>query len=132
MDDKPNVEKFDIECPENDPVVFSGGNVIPVNAKQVTAQTLLTRIKQIFNAPYKGTNKARQGLSMSDAAILALSEAAAEGDQPAFEKLTNRIMGKPLQQVANLNVSGTLEDFLTALAHEDGYVPKQEIDPLGD
>jgi len=81
--------------------------------------------------PYMGKDADKIGMTLIEAALFAAAKKAADGDTDALEKVLNRIMGKPLQQVANLNMTGTLKEFLDGIARTDG-TPETSVDPLGD
>lgn len=49
-------------------------------------------------------------------------DAAARGDGQALEKIEDRLMGKPKQQVESVQISATLEDFLARVAEQEGLV----------
>lgn len=50
-------------------------------------------------------------------------DAAARGDFQALDKIEDRILGKPKQQVEAVQISATLEDFLEKVAQKEGLAP---------
>jgi hypothetical protein len=71
------------------------------------------------------------GRTLIEAALFAAAKKAADGDTDALTKLLDRICGKPLQQVANLNANITLKEFLDGIARTDGN-PEVVVDPFSD
>ncbi len=123
------VDENTIFYPKDSAVAISGGNIVPINPDaKLSAQDVVERIKELVCTTYKGEDVRKHGMTLLDAAILSAGERAADGDLVALEKILNRILGKPIQQVATLQVSGTLGDFLSGL-HKD---IEQGVDPLGE
>ena len=58
-------------------------------------------------------------------------DAAARGDGQALEKIEDRLMGKPKQQVESVQISATLEDFLARVAEQEGLASNVSPNPLG-
>ena len=115
-----------IEYPLEGGVALVEGKVIPIGAKQITPGEILGQLKDIVSYPYMGRDVDKIGMTLIEAALYAAAKKAADGDTDALEKLLNRLMGKPVQQVANLNMTTTLKEFLDGLSRAD------EVDPLAD
>ena len=115
-----------IEYPAEGNVALVDGQVVPIGTRQITPAEILDQLKSVVTLPYMGTDADKIGMSLIEAALFAAAKKAADGDTDALTKLLDRIMGKPLQQVANLNMTTTLKDFLDGISRAD------EIDPLGD
>jgi hypothetical protein len=49
-------------------------------------------------------------------------DAAARGDLQALNQVEDRILGRPKQQVESVQISATLEDFLSRVAEQEGMV----------
>lgn len=117
--------------------VVNGKLVIPVGRRQVSAMDIVEALKDALSTAYTGKDPAKRGLTKGEAALLSIAENAQDGDAGAFEFLLNRLMGKPVQQVNQMNVSASLKEFLEGLSVEterctvDPLGPA-EIDPLGD
>ncbi|MDP3013168.1 MAG: hypothetical protein Q8M92_02915 [Candidatus Subteraquimicrobiales bacterium] len=104
------------------------GQVVPIGTRQITPAEILDQLKDVLRLPYMGTDADKLGMTLIEAALFAAAKKAADGDTDAMEKLLNRVLGKPLQQVANLNMTTTLKDFLDGIARAETV----DIDPLGD
>jgi len=117
--------------------VVDGRFVIPVGRRQVSAMDIVEALKDALSTAYTGKDPNKRGLSKGEAALLAVAEKAQDGDESAFEFLLNRLMGKPIQQVNQMNVSASLKEFLDGLSVEtervcvDPLAPA-ETDPLGE
>jgi len=98
--------------------------LVPVGPKQLTPGEIVGTLKDIVSGPYEGPNAAKIGMTKLEAAIYSLAEAAADGDHDALERILNRLMGKPVQQV--VQATGSLSEFLDMLAKNE---PAQGADP---
>jgi len=108
-----------IEYPEGSNVAIAGGKVMPVGKPPITPSEVLSQLKDVFRMPYMGKDLDKVGMSLIEAALYSAMKAAADGDTDALEKMLNRIMGRPLQSVQNLNVNGTLKELLDGIARSD-------------
>jgi len=135
-----SAREADIIYPEGTNIAISNGNVMPMNPKQVSPSSILNALKKAITQPYEGDIVELQGKSCLEAAAMMASTKAAEGDLVAFEKILNRIMGKPVQQVASLQMTTTLQDVLNNIIKEEGgqtedndsVNDQEEVDPFGD
>lgn len=125
------VENDVIEYPADAPIAVFDGKVVPVGAAQITPAEIVEQLKSVMGLPYLGRDVDKIGMTLLEAALFAAMKKAAEGDTDALEKMLNRFMGKPLQQVANLNMTTTLKDFLDGIARTDTPAAGG-VDPLGD
>lgn len=66
------------------------------------------------------------GLSYGQVAIKKQITMAAQGNSEAFERVLDRIIGKPMQVNQNLNVNKSYKDFLDELAAQDVIEVKAE------
>lgn len=105
------------------------GVVVPINPKGLSPSEIIQSIRAIVNQPYKGTDPLKQGMTLLEAAHFSAAQAAADGDLDALEKLWNRLMGKPVQQI--VQATGTLKEFLDNIAKSESE-PAEDIDPLSD
>lgn len=124
-------EKEVIEYPAGGGVAIVQGAVVPIGAQQITPAEILDQLKDVVRMPYMGTEADKIGMTLIEAALFAAVKKAADGDTDALEKVLNRLMGKPLQQVANLNMTTTLKEFLDGIARTDGATAGS-VDPLSD
>lgn len=58
------------------------------------------------------------GLAVGEVMILRACDQAAWGDLDAFKYLMDRVIGKPVQATENININGTIEDYLSAVADQ--------------
>lgn len=121
----------DIIYPENHAVAVMGGEVVPIGATQITPAEIMDQLKSVVCQPYLGTDVDKIGMTLIEAALFSAAKKAADGDLDAMDKLLNRIMGKPLQQVANLNMNASLKDFLDDVVRTDD-ISKTGTDIFGD
>jgi len=134
---------MDIKYPEGSNVALVDGEVVPLGVKQVTPGQILEQLKAVVALPYLGTDADKIGMTLIEAALFAAAKKAADGDTDALTKLLDRICGKPLQQVANLNANITLKEFLDGIARTEGKdvdggtdrtdgSPEVVVDPFSD
>lgn len=94
------------------------GHLVPVNDNAVTGELILKKFNQSLNAQYDGRNKKHQGQTKLTAAVTSLVDKAADGDKEAVNMIMDRIMGKPAQLTQNINVTSSMDDFLSGLGGE--------------
>ena len=111
---------MDIQYPEGSGVALVDGEVVPVGRGQITPAQILEQFKSVVAMPYSGKEADKIGMTLIEAALFAAAKKAADGDTDALTKLLDRICGKPLQQVANLNANITLKEFLDGIARTEG------------
>lgn len=99
----------------NLPVAFVGGEIVPTGRKPVSASEIIEMFQTELSKEYTGDKKEKKGLTKGQAMILALADKAADGDVEAIGKILDRIIGKPIQQVQNFNVTSTWKEFLDEL-----------------
>ena len=87
-----------------------GGVRIPVRATGLAPAEILQTIQGAVGRKYEGRDVKKHGMTLLEAALVSAAEQASEGDLEALEKLLNRLLGKPVQQV--LTATGSLRDFL--------------------
>lgn len=106
-----------------------------MGARRVSAVEIVKSIEDALSSEYTGKDLKKSGLTKAAAAFLALAEKAQDGDGEALEKILNRLIGKPIQQINSFNVSASLSEFLGGLAKEmsrpEPFIDA-EVDPLGD
>jgi hypothetical protein len=78
----------------------------------MSAQEVLDGLQTAMMDDYAGNDPKKLGLSKKRAMEISLADKAAEGDLAAIGMILDRTLGKPVQQVQNLNVSTGLKDFL--------------------
>jgi len=107
----------------------------PLGARRMSAVDIMKSIEEALSSDYTGKDVQKIGLTKAAAAFLALAEKAQDGDGEALEKILNRLIGKPIQQINSFNVSASLSEFLGGLAKEmsqpEPFIDA-EVDPLGD
>lgn len=116
-----------IVYPKDSHVAISGGQVVPIGRQQMTPQQILARIKETVGMQYMGRDVEKIGMTLLEAAMYEAAKKASEGDLDALEKLLNRLMGKPVQQV--ISATGSFKDFLDMVANSS---EPREVDPFGD
>ena len=121
---------MDIQYPEGSGVALVDGEVVPVGRGQITPAQILEQFKSVVALPYSGKEADKIGMTLIEAALYSAAKKAADGDTDAMEKILNRLMGKPLQQVQNLNMTTTLKEFLDAIARTE-CGSAIDVDPLG-
>lgn len=110
-------EGEEIFYPEGKRVAVIGGMVVPTGSRGLTPTEITTQIKDVVAQPYMGKNVELLGMTLLEAALYSAAKKAAEGDLDALEKLLNRLMGKPIQQV--VSATGTLKEFLDGIARTE-------------
>ena len=120
-----------IEYPENRQIAVAGGNILPIGQQQITPAEIMEQIKSVVCMQYEGGDVNKLGMTLIEAALYSAAKSAAEGDLDALEKLLNRIMGKPIQQVQNLNMNASLKDFLDGVVRADDAA-KTSVDIFSD
>jgi hypothetical protein len=83
------------------------------------AMALQDLVHKSLDLPYDGKDPALYGLSLGEAIILAQARRAADGDPIARKEILERILGAITQKNENVNVTGTLNDFLTEVAKKE-------------
>jgi hypothetical protein len=123
-------EKGDITYPAGGGVaILEGGAVVPIGPRQLSPAEIIGQLKDAAALPYMGTDPAKIGMTLIEAAAFELWRKASEGDVDAFVKGLDRLMGKPVQQV--LSATGSLKEFLDAIARSESAAPT-DIDPLSE
>lgn len=117
---------MEIVYPAGKDVAVVDGVVVPVGARQLSAGEVATQIRTVVARMYEGSDPTKQGMTLLEAALFEAARKAADGDLDALNKLLDRILGKPVQQM--LQATGTLKEFLDQVARSETV----EIDPLGD
>lgn len=96
------------------------GTIIPIGSTgQLTATEIAAQAGTSLLAPYDGKDPKHFGKTKLTAAYDAVASKAQDGDIGALEVILDRIMGKPVQAVKNLNVTATLKDFLNGISVND-------------
>jgi hypothetical protein len=104
-------------------IELPGGIIVPIGGRRMTSAQFLEQLTNALSTPYSGRDPIKYGhLTKGEAALLKLAEAAQDGDQEAFEFLVERLIGKPVQQINQMNVTASLKEFLGALAVECAVV----------
>lgn len=113
--------------PEGKNVVIAGGKALPIGPPRLSAQTLLTQLNDLLQAPYEGQDPKKHGLTKLQAGLVTAANRFAEGDEETIERLLNRICGKPVQQVASMTVTTSLKEYLDQIQAEEAvkYGPKR-------
>lgn len=117
--------------PKNRNVAVVDGQIVPIGPAAITPSEILEQLKSVVCLPYNGRDLDKVGMTLIEAALFAAAKKAADGDTDALEKVLNRLMGKPLQQVQNLNMTTTLKEFLDVISRADEHAAGSP-DPLGD
>ena len=121
---------MEIQYPEGSGIALVDGEAVPVGRSQITPAQILEQFKSVVAMPYSGKEADKIGMTLIEAALYSAAKKAADGDTDAMEKILNRLMGKPLQQVQNLNMTTTLKEFLDAIARTE-CGSAIDVDPLG-
>ena len=121
------IENSEIVYPAGKSVAVVMGKTIPIGARQLSPAEIVGQIKDMVSLPYMGKEPDKIGMTLIEAAIYSAAKKAADGDLDALEKVLNRLMGKPVQQV--ISATGSLKEFLDAIARSDGTAPA-DTDPL--
>lgn len=103
------------------------GNLIPVNSVNTTSITNILKAKLLD----KGHNNQTRLENVADRLISIATHAEKDNDAiSAANAILDRLIGKPKQQVENLTVTATLNDFLSTMRQDDSIidVEEEEID----
>ena len=120
-----------IRYPSEAPVAIVNGKLLPVGGRQTSAMQVLDQIKTVVCLMYEGEDPRLKGMTLMEAALVKQAIMAADGDGDALERFLNRILGKPLQQVANLNMNASLKEYLDELTRSDAS-PADDVDPFDE
>lgn len=107
----------EIIYPADKNVAVVGGEVVPVGSSRMTPSEILVQIRTVVALPYMGNEPDKIGMTLMEAALYAAAKKAADGDVDALNKLLDRLVGKPVQQV--VQATGTLREFLDMIAREE-------------
>lgn len=113
-------------------VALIGGREVPIGPERVTASTIIDKLRNVCGTYYSGPEPEKQGMTLLEAALFEAATQAADGDLEALDRVLNRLMGKPMQQVASVNFTGTLQDFLDTIAHDAPTAEVEDVDPFAD
>lgn len=69
------------------------------------------------------------GLTYGQVALYRQMHRASAGSGEAFDRVLDRMVGKPLQATLNKNINGTYKDFLEEVAKEEGNIIDVEARP---
>lgn len=119
----------EIIYPAGRDVAIAGGKVMPIGPRQLSPAEIVGQIKDAVALPYSGADAEKVGMTLIEAAVFSAARAAADGDLDALEKILNRLMGKPVQQV--ISATGSLKEFLEHIAQSE-EPPAPEVNPLDD
>ena len=118
------------------PIGYIDGIPVPTGRKAITAQDVMAQLKDALMTEYTGDDPNKRGMTKAQAMTLSVAERAQDGDLAAIDNILNRLYGKPVQAIQNLNVQATLSEFLDELNRKPqpqtvvDITP--EVDPLGD
>lgn len=126
-----------------DVAVISDGTIIPAGPRQITATELMDIMTDAVLQPYEGKELEYWGLTKYEVGCIKRADRIAAGDSDALEQYMNRKVGRPVQQVQNLNVNSSLTDYLDEVARREAErarkppveVPREspdEGDPFAD
>lgn len=101
-------------------VEVAPGVVVPMGAKPVTAQEVSDMIRGVAGKMYDGQDPQKRGMTLIEAALFEAAKQAADGDGDSLDRLLNRLLGKPLQQVASISTTATLKEFLDNIIRAEG------------
>lgn len=94
-----------------------------------TEASLRTLMQEVLNLPYTGQNPNLKGLTKGEAMIITLADKASVGDMAAVKEMLDRILGRSTQSIQSVSVTGTLEEYLDAIAEKTApTMPKDVID----
>lgn len=107
--------------------------LLPVHPAQylgrIKASEVKSTIEVIWNNPYPACPVLEPefvGLSYGQVAILKQVLLASQGDPGAFDRVLDRMVGRPLQVNKNMNVNKNYRDFLLDIAVEEGLIVNSE------
>ncbi len=109
------------------PVVeVAPGVIVPAGPRQVTAQEVSDMIRGVAGRMYDGKDPRKAGMTLIEAALFECAVQAAEHGGEDLDRLLNRVLGKPLQQIASVSTTATLKEFLDHIIAAEGRVPIPE------
>ena len=110
-------------------VVTQDGETLPVGPKRLSPSEIVHQLQTIVSMPYLGDDPELIGMTLLEAGMYAAAREAARGDVDALNKILDRLVGKPIQQI--VSASGTLKEFLDGIARTDTPAAA-DPDPLSD
>lgn len=115
-------------------IEWINGMPVPTTTKPFTKESTKALINAAMSADYKPRYKIHAngektedlmdgeedylGMAVGEVMIMRACDNAAWGDLDTFKYLMDRVVGKPVQATENLNVSGTLEEYLNIVAEQ--------------
>lgn len=104
-------------------------SLLPIHPAQYLAKCKATEVKTTIEAMWNTRYPACPvlepefvGLTFGQVAIFRQVQAAASGCSIAFDKMVDRMVGRPMQVNQNLNVNKSYKDFLLEIAREEGII----------
>jgi hypothetical protein len=122
-----NAAQPEVMYPAGDPVAIIDGRVVPIGRNAISPAQIVDQLRTVVCRLYTGSDPEKKGMTLIEAALFSAAVKAADGDTDAMTKLLDRLLGKPMQQVANLNMTTTLKEFLDRVSRES-----ESVDPFGD
>ena len=114
-------------------VKWENGKPVPVYIEPVTPQRVTTFMREAAGREYvpmvDGNGDMLPGeeqfigMTKLQVGIERKADRVARGDNEALEEYLDRLAGKPKQQVETLQVTATLQDFLTYMKEEESKDP---------
>ena len=112
--------------PHLNPQQSSNGQLLPLHPGQVLSAFKTADVKanltEIWNMPYPADpilEPEKIGLTYGQVAMLIQVSDAAKGNGLAFDRVLDRMIGKPQTLNTNVNIGGSYKDFLDEVAKQE-------------
>lgn len=92
---------------------------------RIKASEVKSSIEALWNSPYPACPVLEPecaNMTYGQVAVMRQVQLAASGDPSAFDRLVDRMIGRPMQVNQNLNVNKSYRDFCADIAREEGMV----------
>lgn len=99
---------------------------------RIKASEVKSSIEAIWNHPYPACPILEPdlvGLTYGQVAIVKQVQMAAGGDPGAFDRILDRMIGRPLQVNHNVNANKSYKDFCIEVAKEEGILDADVVPP---
>lgn len=126
-------------------IIWKNGMPCPATEKPFSKESINALTRAAFALPYNPKTEIDPdtgervplesemqylGYTQGEVMVMRACESAANGDLDTFKYLMDRVGGKAVQAVENINVSASLEQYLAAVASRSPLEEQQHVEPL--
>lgn len=127
------MHRYRILSTMNQVSVKTPNRLLPRHPAEVLCDVKASKVKdtltRLWDCPYPADPLFEPdfvGLTFGQVASLRQVMDAAQGNASAFERVLDRIIGKPVQQNTNINLGGSYKDFLLEIAKSEGMISDED------